>query len=151
MTQEPTEEFKRLKKLMNILIGKIGVDSLNNLLDNFINDTSIDTSRPDKLFMIYKFISDKAVAVFELDAQLFYTCQVTEYRNARMCCYHLLREYTADTLAGIGLAFHSSEKAVRYGSSKIKERLSVPKSHPQLMARYEIIEKALINFLSKLN
>ena len=68
-----------------------------------------------------------------------------------MCCFHLLRKYTEDTLPKIGLSFQCSERSVEYGCNKASERLAVPQGNTRFVTNYIAIEARLLEFIGKLN
>lgn len=144
-------DYGHLQTSIDKVIGKIGLHRTICLLDSFICNTTVTKNEQEKIKMITQYLVNLAIRVFELDAELFYISNVRSYRDARMCCYHLLRKYTDDTFSKIGLSFQCSERIVMYGYSISDERLSMPKGNTRFVSNYTLLESKLIDFIGKIN
>lgn len=149
--QKVTDNYNHLQASIDKVVGKIGLQQTIILLDSFINNTAIAAGEQEKIKMVTQYLVNLATQVYDLDTDLFYVSHERSYRDARMCCFHLLRKYTDDTHAKIGLSFQCSERAVRYGHTVTEERLSVPKGNMPFIANYRLLESKLIDFIGKIN
>lgn len=145
------QNYNTLQKSIDKVVGKIGLDKTIHLLDSFINNTYIKHTQQEKVRMVSQYLMGLAIKEFELKEELFFQSNVREYRDARMCCFHLLRKYTEDTLPKIGLLFQCSERTVEYGCNKASERLAVPKGNTRFVTNYVAIEARLLEFIGKIN
>jgi len=143
--------YTQLQISIDKVIGKIGVERTKFLLDSFIQNTTITQNESEKIKMISQYLVSLAIKIFELQENVFYVSSVTEYRDARYCCFHLLRKYTEDSYPKIGLNFHCSSRIVMYGCSTSDERLSFPKVHSKFINNYSLLESKLIEFIGKIN
>jgi hypothetical protein len=148
--QEAFDYFK-LQRSLDKIIDKVGLQRTVWLLENFSNNMTIKIGEHQKIKLVMQFVINAAIQIFELDPKLFFICDIREYRDARMACYHLLRKYTGDTYARIGLAFQCGERAVSYGSTITEQRLEVPRSHKSFVSRYGQMESQILEFIGKLN
>ncbi|MBS1635386.1 MAG: hypothetical protein JST26_05640 [Bacteroidetes bacterium] len=151
ISKKTTDDYHRLQSGIDKVIGKIGLQRTIFLLDSFINNTTITQNEQEKIKMVTSYLVNLAVRVYDLNAELFYISQERSYRDARMCCFHLLRKYTDDTFSKIGLSFGCSERSVIYGHTVSEERLSMPKGNMAFVANYTLLESKLIEFIGKIN
>lgn len=143
--------YTELQLSIDKVIGKIGVERTIHLLDTFIQNTTITQNEQEKIKMISQYLISLAIKVFELNESIFFSSSVTEYRDARYCCFHLLRKYTKDSYPKIALMYSSSSRVVMYGCSVTEERLNFPKVHSRFMRNYGLLESKLIEFISKID
>lgn len=148
----PTESgYHQLQQHIDTVIGKIGLQRTLCLLDSFIKNVSVSFKETDKVKLLTYYIVSLALETFELREDLFYVSNVTEYRDARMCCFHLIRKYTGETFAKTGIGFHCSERKVAYGNQITEERLSFPQAYQGFVLNYHQLESRLLEFIGKLN
>lgn len=143
--------YTELQVSIDKVIGKIGVARTIHLLDTFIQNTTITQNEQEKIKMISQYLISLAIKVFELNEPIFFTSSVTEYRDARYCCFHLLRKYTKDSYPKIALMYASSSRIVMYGCAVTEERLNFPKVHSKFAHHYTLLESKLIEFISKID
>ena len=145
------DPYSQLQISIDKVIGKIGVERTRYLLDSFIKNTTITQNEGEKIKMITQYLVSVAIKIFDLQETVFFISPVTEYRDARYCCFHLLRKYTEDSYPKIGLNFHCSSRIVMYGCSTSDERLNFPKAHAKFVNNYTLLESKLIEFIGKIN
>lgn len=145
------KNYQTLQKSIDKVVGKIGLDKTIHLLESFISNTYVKHTQQEKVRMVTQYLISLAVKEFELEDELFFHSNVREYRDARMCCFHLLRKYTEDTLPKIGLMFQCSERTVEYGCGKASERLAVPQGNTRFVTNYIAIEARLLEFIGRIN
>jgi hypothetical protein len=143
--------YTELQISIDKVIGKIGIERTIYLLDTFIQNTTVNQNEREKIKMISQYLITLAIRIFELEEPIFYTSSITEYRDARYCCFHLLRKYTKDSYPKIGLAFQSSSRIVMYGCTITDERLNFPKVHSKFTHHYALLESKLIEFIAKID
>ena len=143
--------YTELQLSVDKVIGKIGVEKTIHLLNTFIHNTTISQNEQEKIKMISQYLISLAIKVFELNSAIFFSSNVTEYRDARYCCFHLLRRYTKDSYPKIALMYSSSSRIVMYGCTVTEERLNFPKVHSKFTHRYGVLESKLIEFISKID
>ena len=145
------KNYNSLQRSIDKVVGKIGLEKTIHLLESFINNTYIKHTQQEKVRMVTQYLIGLAIKEFELKDELFFQGNIREYRDARMCCFHLLRKYTENTLPKIGLAFQCSERTVEYGCNKASERLAVPQGNTRFVTNYIAMEARLLEFIGKLN
>lgn len=151
MSDSLSSDYSTLQRSIDQVIGKIGLQRAIFLLNSFLENTSVTQNEAEKMQLFTHYVVSEAIKVFDLDTALFYACDERSYRDARMCCFHLLRKYTDYAFSKIGLIFHCSERKVMYGKDAADQRLSVPKGNNVFVARYTQLESKLIEFISKVN
>lgn len=150
-TATASKGYNQLQSSLDKVIGKIGLNRTICLLDSFINNTTVTHNEREKIKMVNQYLNGIAIKVFELNEDLFIISNVREYRDARMCCFHLLRKYTEDTFSKIGLSFNCSSRIVMYGFAVTEERLSMPKGNSKFVSNYTLMESKLIDFIGRIN
>lgn len=140
-------DYSELQKTIDKVIGKIGLTRTTFLLETFIDNTSITHKEGEKIKMVAHYVSSLAIKVFELDEDIFYVNTSREYRDARMCCYHLLRKYTSNTFTKIGLFFHCGSRVVARAYETAEGRLSMVRSNKAFNSKYTLIESRLLDFM----
>ena len=150
-TSNSGPNYSKLQASIDEVIGKIGLDKTILLLNSFISNTAVSQSDGEKIKMITQYLISIAIKVFDLREDLFYISAIREYRDARMCCFHLLRKYTEDTYPKIGLNFKCSARIVMYGCVTVEDRLYVPQGNGKFVANYGLLESKLIEFIGKIN
>jgi hypothetical protein len=143
--------YIQLQASIDEVVGKIGLNKTICLLNSFISNTSVSQNDGEKIKMITHYLVSVAIKVFDLRDDIFYVSAVREYRDARMCCFHLLRKYTEDTYPKIGLNFNCSARIVMYGCITVDDRLAVPKGNGKFVANHGLLESKLIEFIGKIN
>lgn len=152
MNQTATaNNYNQLQDSIDKVIGKIGLRRTKYLLDSFIDNTTVNQGEREKIKMVTQYLVSLTAKVFELKEELFFVSTVREYRDARMCCFHLLRKYTEDTYPKIGLNFNCSARIVMYGCFAVEDRLAVPKGNAKFVGNYTLLESRLIDFIGKIN
>ena len=150
----PSKDFSsylHLQKSLDKVLGKIGVDNTIELLESFIDNTSLDTLHVKKIMLITQYIIAGSIDVFDIEQQYFYTSNVREYREARMATYHLLRKYTDFSYTKIGGLFNQKKRNIIYFCNKCTDILFLPQYNEVFADRYAILEKQIITYISKLN
>lgn len=147
-----TEEYnyQRLQQQLDKVIGKIGLTRTIHLLESFASQISVANERA-KVQLVTQYLVNLAIQHFELEEKMFFVSQVREYRDARMCCFHLLRKYTEHTFSKIAISFHCAERSVSYGCHKAEERIAFPKGNVRFTSLYMTMETQLLEYMSKLN
>ena len=151
MKKKQEATYITLQQSLDRVIEKLGILKTISLLDSFVGKTTIGQGDDKKNKIISQYLIGAAIKEFDLQEELFYVSDVREYRDARMCCFHLLRKYTQDTLPKIGLTFQRSERSVEYGCTKVSERLTLSKGYVKFVSTYKAIEIKLIEFIGKIN
>ncbi len=143
--------YAQLQGCLDKVISKLGPERTTFLLESFIANTTLSENEKGKIKLVLEFLAAKAIEVFALEEEHFYYCDIRAYRDARMCCYHLLKKYTSDTFSKIAQSFKCSDRAVSYGYHTADDRLTMPKSHEDFVAKYIFLESEVINFIAKIN
>lgn len=150
-TSTTSTNYGNLQGSIDKVIGKIGLRRTICLLDSFISNTTVTQNEREKIKMVTQYLVNLATKVFDLRDDLFLISNVREYRDARMCCFHLLRKYTDDTFPKIGLSFNCSSRIVMYGFTVTEDRLSMPKGNSKFVSNYTLLESKLIDFIGRIN
>jgi len=150
-TTTSTQDYNKLQDSLDKVIGKIGLQRTILLLDGFIHNTRITQTEREKIKMVTQYVVNISIQVFDLREDIFLISNIREYRDARMCCIHLLRKYTDDSFAKIGLAFQCGDRIAAYGYAAAEDRLSMPKGNIKFVSNYTVIESKLIDFVGRIN
>jgi len=142
--------YSDLQSHIDILIGQIGLVRTIAIMSRIaqVGKTPVAHSNREKLIRV--FVISKAISVFELEEDAFYTDTSREYREARMCCYHLIYTYTDSSYARIARNFKKSKRAIIYHCQKCTELLSIKQYYKDFFNRYEILQEQLMDFIAKL-
>jgi chromosomal replication initiation ATPase DnaA len=143
-------DYTQLQETIDKVIGKIGHKLTKQLLDGFLDHTTVAKDNPETVKRVSQYLVSLAINVFELHQEHFYTSTVRQYRDARTCCFHLLRKYTEDSFSKIGLFFGCDKRTVMYGFQTAENRLSMPQGNPTFHANYKAMESKLLQFLGKI-
>lgn len=143
--------YAQLQSCLDKVVNKLGPERTTFLLESFIVNTTLSENEKGKIKLVLEFLVEKAIQAFELEEALFYHCDIRAYRDARMCCFHLLKKYTSDTFSKIGLYFRCSDRVISYGYHTAEDRLNLPKFHQDFVAKYIFLESETINFIAKIN
>ena len=149
---EKLASYSQLQSSLDQVIGKIGLQRTINLLDGLLSPSQPAAVRESaRVRLVTEYLVSEATRLFALDENHFYSSHIREYREARMCCYYLLRKYTDASFPKIGLDFRCSERKVIYGANKCAERMTFPQGHKEFTGTCEQLETRLLVFLSHLN
>jgi chromosomal replication initiation ATPase DnaA len=150
-TSEAVLNYSTLQTKLDTVIGKIGLKKTIQLVENFMDNSSLDVQETEKFKLISSFIISKSIQVFDLKEDQFYDSKIREYREARMACFHLLKKYTDCSYARIGEVFEQKKRNVLYFHQKCEEQLSVPAFFEVFASRYKKLEDYTIGFIAKLD
>lgn len=145
-----SSDYTQLQETIDKVIGKIGHTRTKQLLDGFLDHTTIAKDNQETVKLVSQYLVSAAINVFELQQEHFYASTVRQYRDARICCFHLLRKYTEDTFSKIGLFFDCDKRTVMYGFQSVENRLSMPQGNLTFHANYKVMESKLLQFIGKL-
>ena len=104
--------------------------------------------------VISEFLIDKLVEVYELEERNFFESNIREYRQAKWIFFHLLRKYTELSREKIARQFKHfavTERKVRSACKRCHDILNTSFDIERgFNQRYDLVEKALIRFISDL-
>lgn len=143
--------YHDLQEHIDKLLGKFGLQKTVEVINSLASNTQLTASEEEKSKLLLVFIISQSIEVFDLKEENFYSSTVQEYREARMCCYYLLKKYTDCSYAKIGESFNQSKRAVLYNYHKCDEILSIPQFYKAFVEKYKSLENNTINFIAKLN
>lgn len=149
--QSTTLNYSTLQENLDEVIGKIGLCRTIELIKSFINNCSIDVNETEKFKLIATYIISQTIEIFDLNEKEFYTSRIREYREARMACFHLLKQYTDCSYAKIGESFHQKKRNIIYFCQKCDDMLSIPTFFEVFVNRYKTLENRIMLFISKLS
>lgn len=142
-------DYKELQDTIDEVIGLIGLTETKSLLDSFIGNIPLKEGHEKKLIAPY--IISVSIETFPLNEKEFLTCNETDYRDARYCCFHLMHRYTNSTFSKIARTFNLSDRQVSYGYKVAEERLAILKFYREFVTNYKSIESKLVRALAKLS
>ena len=145
------KNYNTLQASIDKVIGEIGLDKTVSLLESFIDNAAECVGSEVKIKLVTQYLVTAVCDIFSLNEAKLMSSPMRDYRDGRMCCFHLLHKYTSDSYVKIGLAFHTNDRIVRYGVNKTAERLEYPKGNAVFTQNYNAMESRLIAFISKLN
>ncbi len=135
------------------LAGKVGVEGAARILENFMASTQKPIKMKLKIKLIRDYICAEAIGLFDLKEVSFLTSEVTEYRDARMACYHLIHSFTDESHAKIGESFNRDRDSVGYFLRKCDEILESPHyaGNRGFINKYDSLKRSAIGFIATLN
>ena len=142
--------YSDLQRSIDELVGKHGLEKTVDIIRHFSGNTRIPVSQPHRLKLISDYITSQCIMLFDLEETNFHASTITEYREARMACYHLLKIYTDSSYARIGERFGWNLYHVFYFCKKCEEILSIPQYYKPFIEKYSSLEKCTINFIANL-
>jgi hypothetical protein len=142
--------YTDLQNCVDALVGKFGLEKSVEIINSFSNNTKIGRKEVRKLKLIKDYIIAETILIFDLDEQNFFQSEVTEYREARMACYHLLNKYTENSHSKIAQTFGKKRGSAFYFIHKCNEILSMPQFYRSFIEKYRGLESSTIHFISKL-
>ena len=145
------QDYLTLQKRLDAVIGKIGLSKTIQLIEGFIDNSSIKVNEVEKFKLITAYIISQTIDIFDLKEDQFYTSKIREYRDGRMACFHLLKHYTDCSYAKIGEAFNQKKRNILYFCQKCDEMLSIPQFYRVFTDRYMSLENRVISFIAKLS
>lgn len=143
--------YNDLQQGIDALLGKFGLQKTIEVIQSLSSNTQLTASDQDKSKLLIVFIISQSIEIFDLKEEKFYESTVQEYREARMCCYYLLKKYTDCSYAKIGESFKQSKRAILYNYHKCDEILSIPQFYKSFVEKFKSLENNTINFIAKLN
>lgn len=143
-----TTDYKQLQDTIDKVIGQIGLEETEVLLNSFINNIPVQGESEQK--MITQYVISLSIEVFHLNEREFLSNNTRNYQDARYCCFHLLHKYTGKTFSKIARLFNLSDRQVSYGYRTADERLSIPKFHIEFVENYKNVESKIARFLAKM-
>ncbi len=144
-------DLQRLQEAVNNIVSKVGVEKAVHLFEGIYNNTALSVDKIEKVKYITGFIISQSIAIFNLQEDEFLTSEILEYRQARMACYHLIKQYTDISYAKIGEMFGRKKRSIMYFHNKAKELLSVPQFYRGFSEKHQLLDKATLEFIGKLN
>lgn len=147
----PLNDIQRLQAAVNKVVGKVGVEKAVHLFEGIYNNTSLNVDKMEKVKYITGFIISRSIAIFDLKESEFLISEIPEYRQARMACYHLIKEYTDISYARIGEMFGRDKRSIMYFNNKAKELLSVPQFYKAFAEKHKLLDQSTLEFIGKLN
>ena len=148
--QKTIYNYEDLQHSVDTLIGKFGLKKTIEVLESLSENTQLKPKESDKIKLLFVYIVSKSIIVFDLKEEDYYTNTIQEYREARMSCYYLLREYTGISYRKIGEDFKQTKRAILYNYQKCEDMLSIPTYYKEFADRFKTLEDHLINFIAKL-
>ena len=118
--------------------------------------TNIESS--SKVKIVAEFLKAQIVQVYDLEGETFFDSSIPEYRLARFTFYQLLRKYTLISHQMIGKHYQQhgmNKRKALYACAECDKRLAessyVSPQDKLFRSRYNTVEAALIQFLTKIN
>ena len=142
-------DYDDLQYHIDRVVGKIGLQKTIILLRSFVEKTQLKPSKNNGP-LLYAFLKKEAIALFDISEEGFCSNSTTEYREARMACYHLYHKYTDYSYSKVAQVFDTGKRNIIYYKQKVDERLTIPQYYKSFMERYEKLEEKTIQFISKL-
>lgn len=139
------------RQSVDTLIGKFGLAKTIEVINNLSGNAQLKSSDTQKVKLLVVYFISQSIQIFDLQEPKFYTSNIQEYRDARMACYFLLKKYTDTSYAKIGESFKQSKRAVMYNYHKCDEILSIPSFYKPFVAKFQVLENNVVNFIAKLN
>ena len=154
MPQSQTEitpiTYNDLQRSVDELVGKFGLEQTIGIIKRFSGNTQLGKKQSFKLRLVKDFMVGRCIEVFDLKESEFYHSEITEYRNARMACLHLLHKFTGCSHARLGEYFDRKRHQVIYYLHKCNEILEIPQFHKDFVGLYRELESSAVHFISSI-
>jgi len=131
-------------------VSKYGLSRSTNILNGFLQarKKEVWNSKHGKLVM--DFVAAEAIEIYGIDEHQLVSGTDQDCRDARMCCYVVLKNYTEYSFTQIGAYFGRDKQHTAYYTYKLREVLTIPEYYRDLVARYIELEERFADFLGKL-
>lgn len=152
MEKTTGREYAELQQGMDTLIGKFGVPKTLKIITQLSGTVKARKQKRQLTRLITTFVISEAFKIFEVGDDVVPKDPLSNaYKEARKASYHLLNLYTELSYKEIGKHFNQGKFGAYYHIRKCRESLSLPKYNKPFIARYEVLEENLIEFIAKLN
>lgn len=142
-------DYEDLQYHIDMVVGKIGLQKTVVLLRSFVEKAQFEPVKNNAPLLL-TFLTNEAITLFDLKEEEFHTNTTTEYREARMACYHLYHKYTSYSYAKVAQVFGTGKRNIIYYKQKVDERLTIPHYYKPFIQLYDQLEERSIQFISKL-
>lgn len=132
-------------------VSKYGLARSTSILKSFVQTRARERWNTRRRQLVFDFIAEEATQVFGLQPTELLTGTNMDCRDARMCCYVLVKGYTDFTYKQLGTYFQRDKQHLIYYTRKLREILTIPDYYRDLVARYVELEERFAHFLTKLN
>ena len=149
----PNITYTDLQKIVDEMVGKHGLQDTVTILQVFAHNSKLNVSEKGyKLKKITDHVIEQSILLFDLKKTPFYTSTIPEYRQARMACFHILKEYTGSSYAKIGEHFNRSLDSIYYYYHECQQILDSRhlNLHKDFVDKYSHLQKSTINFIAEL-
>lgn len=151
MENMAAEEYAKLQRGLEKLVGKFGIPKALKILDQLSGTTRMRTRKKQQTDVISTYVISEAYKVFGVIDSKSPDINSKAYREARMAAYHLLIRYTELSYKEIGKMFGQGRYGVYYHTGKCKEILAIPQLNKSFVSKYETFEEAVMQFIAKIN
>lgn len=144
-------DYADLQGYFDRVIGKIGLKKMIYLFRLILNEKDVEIKAEQRLKIICQIVIGKCIEVFELSQEdIFLTSQITEYREARWVCYHLISKHSGNTHARIAQEFGLTKRNIQYACKECEKKLSIAAYYPEFKNKYDKVEISILDLLSQL-
>ncbi len=142
--------YTDLQKKVDALVGKFGMTRTIELLHSLTTNSCFSKKGSQQFQLLSAFVISESILLLDLNEKEFFVSTDEDYKNARMICYHLLRKHTKMSYSRIGKAFEQRKRAVLYHTQRCDEIFTVPQFHKDFVRKYNALEEAVMQFLTKI-
>ncbi len=145
------EEYAKLQRGLEKLVGKFGIAKALKILDQLSGTTRMRTKKQQQTEVITTYVISEAYKIFGVTDPEKPDRKSKAFREARMAVYHLLIQYTELSYKEIGKIFGQGRYGVYYHMGKCNEILAIPQLNKSFVHNYEAFEEAVMQFIAKIN
>lgn len=131
-------------------VGKFGLVRATLILRNHLTDQR-STIRQRTVVEAVAFLKLEACYAFGLRPDDFLTSTEQPYKDARMCCYYLFRQYYHLPYGSIGASWGQSRRHVRHYCYKMTEIMEAPRFYRDVVTPFLELEKRFVRFIGKVH
>ena len=143
-------EINELNVLVQEIVDTIGYSKAVKLLKSFQNNSDVTYKTPSKAKTQITFLKSKVIELFSLNEDDFLESKITEYKDARRICIHIMKKHSTLSYGKLGEYFGMSERQIKYRVCEVDKMLSVKRFYPEFTDNYSTIEGKFNEFKAKL-
>lgn len=137
-------------KVVDEAVTLHGIDGAVMLFNIALKKTTPKVCPASMVKLMSEFLIGQSIEVFEIKPDDFFENTMDEYKDARMCCFHLLKKYAHCSYPMLGRLFRRDKRSVMHYTTETKERLQIAEFEKQFASRYRELESQLLAFMAAL-
>jgi len=140
----------QFENALDSFVRQFGFEKGTYILRRLIKQSSINVDGKKLREIVIAFVINETARVCGLSEEEVLHGTSRSHAEARWMAMHLIKFYTKASYPELGKFFDKTKRAVMYAVTKCREMLEVPKFERRFNERYQIAEKNLIAYITKI-